>query len=186
MCKKLRESGSTKREGSRILVLAIAAVLMGAGCVTSPPKDVMVRRGILPIPVVKIRELPSPVQATIEHAAAGRRILRVNRVQQFEGPVYRAYISTEAGPELVTVAHDGRLVEHAEVVSFETMPVAVQTTALDAIDGEIGLCRRCVRVEKPVYYVDYLVMGEEPVFAVIEASGRLLTIVGYGEEDGDE
>ncbi len=171
---------------SRWMALAAGLLLGAAGCATVPNRDVMARPGLIPIPEVALAETPAPVRATIESTAAGRRILRINRVRQLEGPLYRAYIASGKGPELMAVNHDGRLINHAVVVAFNDMPLPVREASKDAIAGEIGLCRRNLVGPGEVYFVDYLVMGEEPVFAVIEGNGRLLTIIGYGEDDGDE
>lgn len=164
--------------------VALAAfLLLGAGCATVPSRDVMTRAGLIPIPEITLAEAPAPVRATIETAAAGRRILRIHRVKELEGFLYRAYVTSRLGPDRVTVAHDGKLVDHAKVVPFEAMPGAVREAAVGAIAGEMGLCRRGVGDAANLYFVDYVINMDEPVFAVIEASGRVLTAIGYAQED---
>ena len=158
----------------------LVAGLAGVGCAGRW------ERAMNRIPVVSLRQTPTPVCATITAVAAGRHVERVNCTGQLEGPLYRAYITDKLGPQLLTVDSHGTVVDNAVVVHFEDMPEAVRQAARTAVAGTLIVCRKSIHRPETTYVIDYLVGGKEPVFALINEKGFVLTAMGYGEGDEDQ
>jgi len=151
----------------------------GTGCVSAG------KRAEGRIPVVKLSQTPSAVQTAIVSAAQGRRIQKINRVRQLEGPVFRAYICDQGGLRLLTVDSQGTVLDDAVVIPLAEMPPAVQAAARTAVSGQLQVCRISLHRPQPTYLIDYLLGEDEPVFAVIEADGFVRAVIGYAEEDPD-
>jgi hypothetical protein len=161
------------------LVLALFAVV-GSGCVGFP------NHGKARVPVVALAETPAAVQATVLAAAHGRRVEKVTCIKQLEGPLFRAYITEKPGPQLLTVDGQGGIVDNAVVIPFADMPEAVRNATTTAVAGRLCLCRKSIHRPETTYVVDYLISEKEPVYALIDARGTVLTVIGYAQDDGDD
>jgi len=122
---------------------------------------------------------------TVLAVACGRRIEKINRVRQLEGPVYRAYITDKLGPQLVTVDDHGKILDNAVVVTFADLPEVVQKSAQTGVVGKLEVCRKSIVRPGLTYVIDYMLGDDEPVFALIDATGFVHSLVGYADEDPD-
>ena len=180
----LRLLNSTARFSRRIalgeIVIALSTVVvMTAGC-TSLPKQAG-----MPIPVVTLAETPPAVRTTVLAVARGRHIEKINRVGRAEGLLYRAYIADKLGPELLAVDDGGKIVDDAVVIPFAEMPEAVRKSAQTGVAGKLQTCRKSIHSPETMYVIDYLVEGDEPVYALIDAAGVVHACFGYAEGDPD-
>ena len=168
------------RAAGRVGLTLLVAGLLGVGC-ASPWT-----RAVNRIPSVPLDRTPAAVRATITTVAAGRHVERVNCTGELEGPLYRAYITDKLGPQLLTVDSHGTIVDNAVVVRFEDMPEAVRKSAQTAVAGTLTVCRKSIHRPETTYVIDYLVGGNEPVYALIDQTGLVRTAIGYAEGDEDE
>lgn len=161
-------------------MFALSAVLtITTGCASfSHPAGVQ-------IPAVTLAETPTTVRTTILGVASGRRIQKINRVRELEGPVYRAYIADKLGLQLLSVDGAGKILDNAVVIPFDEMPDAVRKSARTGVAGQIQVCRKSILTKEPRYLIDYLIDNDEPVFAVIDGKGLVHAVIGYAEADAD-
>ena len=135
--------------------------------------------------MVALPETPPAVRAAIVAEANGRPLEKINRVPQLEGPLFRAYISSEAGPQLLTVNERGQVIDNAVVVRFEDLPPVVQASAKTGVTGKVQTCRKSIHRPNLTYVIDYLLGDDEPAYALIEANGFVRGLYGYAEDDPD-
>jgi hypothetical protein len=160
-------------------IVVISAVVTIIGC-AAPAKKTGVS-----IPTISLRATPAEVRSVILAIAEGRRIEKINYVRQPGGPIYRAFINDKAGPQLLTLDCHGKILSNAVIVPFADMPEAVRKAALTGVAGKLEICRKSILPSEPVYFIDYMLGEDEPVFAIIEPSGFVRALVGYAEEDPD-
>jgi hypothetical protein len=138
------------------------------------------------VPGLAFADAPTAVQAAMTSVAQGRSIEKVERVMQFEGPEYRAYIANPLGPQLLTVDGNGQTIDNAVVIAFADLPEAVRNSARTAVAGRLQVCRKSLQRPEASYLIDYTLNEEEPVFALIlEAGGLVRAVYGYNESDSD-
>ena len=162
----------------RRLVL-LSAVLMAGGCATTT------KQTVIHIPVITLGATPSPVRGAIVAVAKGRRIEKINCIRQLDGHVYRAYITDKHGPQLLTLDDNGKILDNAVVIPFAEMPEAVRKSAMTGVAGKLETCRKSIHRAQTTYLIDYMLGDDEPVFAIIDATGFVHALVGYAEEDPD-
>ncbi len=150
-----------------------------------PAETTKHEEGEVAIPVVALAQTPPPVHATILAEAKGRSVEKINHVRLLEGPVYRVYIASDPGPQLLTINDRGELIDNAVVVRFEDMPEAVREATKTAAAGKLQVCRKSIHRPQLTYVIDYLLGDEEPAFALIEANGFVRGLYGYAEDDPD-
>jgi hypothetical protein len=161
------------------LIVLSAIASLSAGCAGLPKRDAT------GISVVTMTEAPAAVHSAIVAVAKGRRIEKINRVRQLEGPVYRAYIADKLGSQLLTLNGHGQILDNAVVIPFADMPAAVRKSAQTGVAGKLETCRKSIVRPQPTYIVDYMLGEDEPAFAIIDATGFVHALVGYAEEDPD-
>jgi hypothetical protein len=138
------------------------------------------------VPGLAFADTPAAVQAAMTSVAQGRAVEKIERVMQFEGPEYRAYIADPLGPQLLTVDGNGQTIDNAVVIAFADLPEAVRNSARTAVAGRLQVCRKSLQRTAASYLIDYTLNEEEPVYALIlEAGGLVRAVYGYNEGDND-
>lgn len=137
------------------------------------------------IPVIALSKTPPAVRLAIVTEAHGRSIEKINRMRELAGPVYRAYIHSDPGTQLLTLNEQGEEIDNAVPVRFEDMPQAVQDVSKTAVIGKLQACRKSTHRQPLTYVLDYLLGDEEFTFALIEANGFMRGLYGYAESDPD-
>ena len=138
------------------------------------------------VPGLAFADTPPVVQAAMAAVAQGRAVEKIERVMQFEGPEYRAYIADPLGPQLLTIDGNGQTIDNAVVIAFADLPEAVRNSARTAVAGRLQVCRKSLQRTEASYLIDYTINEEEPVFALIlEAEGLVRAVYGYNESDND-
>jgi hypothetical protein len=143
---------------------------------------------------VSLAETPAAVSNAVVGVADGRAVEQINRVNRSGGPHFYAYIADTNGPQLLTLSAGGDVLLNASVVPFADLPQVVQDATRTAVAGRLQVCRQATQVgglfvftnsQRP-YVIDYMLNGDEPVFALLrESDGWIRASYGYYEDDPD-
>lgn len=174
------QSGCGRRRSLGLIFAIAVTVAFGPGCASLP------QRTEEHLPVVPLAEVPPAVRATVALVAQGRRLEKITRVLELEGPVFRAYIADKPGPQLLTVDGKGLILDNAVVIAWADLPEPVRKATATAVAGRLLICRRSIHRAEPTYVIDYLINEREPVFALIDAQGLVRNAIGYNQDDGDD
>jgi hypothetical protein len=143
---------------------------------------------------ITLAEAPTAVRNAVMAVAGGRAVEKVNRVNRYEGPQFYVYIADALGPQLLTLNTNCEVLINARVVPFADLSPTLQSAVRTAVAGQLQVCRQATQTASPFvvpnsqspYIVDYLLNGDEPVFALLrETDGWVRASYGYYEDDPD-